>query len=312
MDPKGKTVLNHKYDYRSNLEASLRINWKIEDVIGGMTFDFNKPFLPEALAGVDGIECLNAEEKLKLNHIRAFTYLYLFGLVEEYILPAVIDHAGTAAHGDDYEMRALLRFAEEESKHIQLFKWFVKEFEKGFGTPCGAIGPAKEIAAAILRHGKLGVFLATLHIEWFTQRHYVESVRNNAAEQLDPLFCSLLKHHWLEESQHAKLDTLIVDKIAGELQPQQIEAGVDDYMDIGKMLDGGLAAQVQLDIESLQRATGRTFTAEEKATITQEQTKAYRWTFLLSGMTHPNFDRSLRELSAQGHERVSQLARAIA
>ena len=312
MDLKTKTRLNHKYDYRSTLEASLRINWKIEDVIGGMTFDFSKPFLPEALAGVDGIKCLNAEEKLKLNHIRAFTYLYLFGLVEEYILPAVIDHAGTAAHGDDYEMRALLRFAEEESKHIQLFKWFVKEFEKGFGTPCGAIGPAEEIAAAILRHGKLGVFLATLHIEWFTQRHYVESVRNNAAEQLDPLFCSLLKHHWLEESQHAKLDTLIVDKIAGELQPEQIETGVDDYMDIGKMLDGGLAAQVQLDIESLQRATGRTFTVEERAAITQEQTKAYRWTFLLSGMSHPNFDRSLRELSAQGHERVSQLARAIA
>jgi len=140
----------------------------------------------------------------------------------------------------------------------------------------------------------------------------VESVRNNAAERLDPLFCSLLKHHWLEESQHAKLDTLIVDKIAGELQPEQIETGVDDYMDIGKMLDGGLAAQVQLDIESLQRATGRTFTVEGKAAITQEQTKAYRWTFLLSGMSHPNFDRSLRELSAQGHERVSQLARAIA
>ena len=140
----------------------------------------------------------------------------------------------------------------------------------------------------------------------------MESVRNNAAEQLDPLFCSLLKHHWLEESQHAKLDTLIVDKIAGELQPEQIETGVDDYMDIGKMLDGGLAAQVQLDIESLQRATGRTFTVEGKAAIRQEQTKAYRWTFLLSGMSHPNFDRSLRELSAQGHERVSQLARAIA
>jgi hypothetical protein len=312
MEPKAKNLLSHRYDYRSNLEASLRINWKIEDVIGGMTFDFHKPFLPEALAGVDGIECLNTAEKLKLNQIRAFTYLYLFGLVEEYILPAVIDHAGTAAHGDDYEMRALLRFAEEESKHIQLFKWFVQEFEKGFGTPCGAIGPAKDIAAAILRHGKLGVFLTTLHIEWFTQKHYVESVRNNAAEQLDPLFCSLLKHHWLEESQHAKLDTLIVDKIAGELQPQQIEAGVDDYMDIGKMLDGGLAAQVQLDIESLQRATGRTFTSEERASITEKQTKAYRWTFLLSGMTHPNFDRSLRELSVQGHERVGQLARAIA
>jgi hypothetical protein len=305
-------MLSHKYDYRSNLEASQRVNWKIEDVIEGRTLDFSKPFLPESLAGVNAIRCLSAGEKLKLNQIRGFTYLYLFGLVEEYILPAVLEHAEGSAHGDDYEMRALLRFAEEEAKHIQLFKWFVQEFEKGFATPCGAIGPAKEIAAAILNHSRLGVFLATLHIEWFTQKHYVESVKDNAAERLDPLFCSLLKHHWLEESQHAKLDTLIVDKIASALEPAKIETGIDDYMDIGKLLDGGLAAQLQLDLESLQKAIGRTLSAEEKAEIVQAQTKAYRWTFLSSGMTHPNFDRSLRELSAQGHERVANMARAIA
>ena len=305
-------MLNHTYDYRSNLEASQKVNWKIDDVIGGRTFDFSKRFLPESLAGVEEIRCLSPEEKLKLNQIRGFTYLYLFGLVEEYILPSVIEHAGASAHGDDYEMRALLRFAEEEAKHIQLFKWFVREFETGFGTPCGAIGPAKEIAAAILDHSRLGVFLATLHIEWFTQKHYVESVKDNAEESLDPLFCSLLRHHWMEESQHAKLDTLVVDKLASALEPQKIEAAIDDYMDIGKMLDGGLAAQRKLDLESLQQATGRAFTAEERAEIDRAQTKAYRWTFLLSGITHPNFDKSLRELSAPGHERVSQLARAIA
>ena len=305
-------MLSHKYDYRSNLEASEKVNWKLEDVIDGRTLDFGRPFLPESLAGVNGIRCLSAGEKLKLNQIRGFTYLYLFGLVEEFILPAVIEHAEGSAHGDDYEMRALLRFAEEEAKHIQLFKWFVKEFENGFGTACGAIGPAKEIAAAILNHSKLGVFLATLHIEWMSQRHYVESVKDNAAERLDPLFCSLLKNHWLEESQHAKLDTLIVDKIASGLEPAKIEAGIDDYMDIGKFLDGGLATQVQLDLDSLQKAIGRSLSAEEKAEIAEAQTRAYRWTFLSSGMTHPNFDRSLRELSARGHERVGQLARAIA
>jgi len=304
-------MLQHNYDYRSNLEASEKVNWRIEDVIGGRTFDFSKRFLPEALAGVEAIRCLSPEEKLKLNQIRGFTYLYLFGAIEEYILPSVIEHAGASAHGDDYEMRALLRFAEEEAKHIQLFKWFVREFEKGFGTPCGAIGPAKEIAAAILNHSRLGVFLATLHIEWFTQKHYVESVRDNA-EDLDPLFCSLLKHHWMEESQHAKLDTLVVEKLARALDPQRIEAAVDDYMDIGRMIDGALAAQRTLDVGSLQKATGRTFTTEEKAEIERAQAKAYRWTFLLSGMTHPNFDRSLRELSARGHERVGELARAIA
>ncbi len=305
-------MLSHNYDYGSCLDASLRVNWRIEDVVAGRSLDFSKPFLPEALAGVRDIACLTTPEKLKLNQIRGFTYLYLFGLIEEYILPAVVEHSGDAAPGDDDEMRALLHFAEEEAKHIQLFRWFVKEFERGFGTPCGAIGPAKQIAASILNHSRLGVFLATLHIEWFTQKHYVESVRENHAEPLDPLFVSLLKHHWLEESQHAKLDTLIVDKLAAALPRDKIESGIDDYMDIGKFIDGGLAAQVKLDLDSLQRAIGRTLAADEQDEVAAAQTRAYRQAFLIAGMTHPSFDRSLRELSPEGHERVAELARAIA
>ena len=35
-------MLTHKYDYRSNLDASQKVNWKIEDVIDGRTFDFAK------------------------------------------------------------------------------------------------------------------------------------------------------------------------------------------------------------------------------------------------------------------------------
>ena len=305
-------MLSHDYDYRSLFETSQRVNWKMEDVIDGKSFDFSRPFLPEALAGVSGITCLNDEEKLKLNQIRAFSYLYLFGLVEEYILPSVLDHVRDGGEGEDHEVRALLHFAEEEAKHIELFKWFVGEFGRGFGTPRGVIGPSSEIAAAILDHSRLGVFLTTLHIEWMTQKHYLESVKDNAKENLDPLFCSLLRHHWMEESQHAKLDTLVVDKIAGTLTSVEVEKGIDDYMDIGKFLDGGLQAQVRMDIASLEAATGRTFSDEEKGEIERAQVEAYRWTFLLSGMTHPAFDRSLRELSGRGHERVGELARAIA
>jgi hypothetical protein len=77
------------------------------------------------------------------------------------------------------------------------------------------------------------------------------------------------------------------------------------------MLDNGLTTQVQLDLDSLEKAIGRTLSADERAEIAQAQTRAYRWTFLSSGMTHPNFDRSLREVSARGHERVGELARGI-
>src|ERR1700750_2028067 len=93
-----RAMLSHTYDYPSILQTSQRINWTLEDVIGAQTFDFSRPFLPDSLAGVGAIRCLDAREKLKLNHIRAFTYLSLFGLVEEYIVPSVLDHVrgGTA------------------------------------------------------------------------------------------------------------------------------------------------------------------------------------------------------------------------
>ena len=260
-------MLSHAYDYRSVLETSQKVNWKLEEVIGGRTLDFSRPFLPESLAGLGAIRCLNPEEKRTLNQIRGFTYLYLFGLVEEYIVPSLVDHVRHGVRGNADERRALLHFAEEEAKHIQLFQWFGKQFQQGFGSFCGVIGPAEEIAAAILDHSPLGVFITTLHIEWMTQSHYVDSVKDNAKEKLDPLFCSMLKHHWLEESQHAKLDTLVVDEIATRLERKEIEKGIDDYMDIGKLLDGGLQTQVRMDIESLREATGRTFTPAEREEI---------------------------------------------
>jgi hypothetical protein len=304
-------MLTHDYEYGSILDTSVRVNWKIEDVIGGRTFDYARPFLPEALAGVSGISCLTDSEKLKLNQIRGFTYLALFGVVEEYIVPSVLDHVRGSDRSDDTGVRALLHFAEEETKHIQLFKWFVREFEKGFGTPVAVIGPAAAIAKGILDHSPLGVFLSTLMIEWMTQRHYVESVQDTG-EELDPLVCSLLKHHWMEESQHAKLDTLVVDEMASTLSLEEIERGIEDFMDIGKMLDGGLQSQIELDLVSLEAAIGRRLSGSEKDEIREAQRKAYRWTFLLSGMRHPRFDRSLRELAAAGHARVGELAKAIA
>ena len=58
------------------------------------------------------------------------------------------------------------------------------------------IGPPEAIARHVLSHDPLAVALIILHAEWMTQRHYLDSVRNDAA--LDPCFADLLKHHWME------------------------------------------------------------------------------------------------------------------
>src|SRR6185503_6161379 len=159
----------------------------------------------ESLARVEELDFLDAREKRVLNQIRGHAYLGIFGLVEEFILPFVLDHARPQLSGDDWRVRALLQFVLEEAKHIHLFKRFREEFERGFGHRCEVIGPPEAIAKAVLAHDPLGVALVILHIEWMTQRHFTDSVRNDG--RLDPQFKSLLKYHWMEESQHAKLNT---------------------------------------------------------------------------------------------------------
>ena len=159
--------MNHGYSYQSTLTASEAIHWRIEDIIGGeRRLDFSKPFMPESLARVEPLTFLTHDEKRILNQIRGNAYLSIFGLVEEFILPFVLDHARPQLQGDDYRVRALLQFASEEAKHIQLFKRFRQDFEDGFGTECSVIGPPEAIASAILAHDPLGVALTTLHIEW--------------------------------------------------------------------------------------------------------------------------------------------------
>ena len=102
---------------------------------------------------------------------------------------------------------AFLSFAAEEAKHIQLFRRFREEFDGGFGTACDMIGPPDAIGRKVLSYHPLAVSLLILHIEWMTQRHFLDSVQDD--ETLDPQFKSLLRHHWMEEVRHAKLDTLM-------------------------------------------------------------------------------------------------------
>ena len=296
-----------RYTYQGVLAASEMIHWRIEDIIGGdKRLDFHRPFMPESLARVEPLTFLNSDEKRILNQIRGNAYLSIFGLVEEFILPFVLDHARPQLSGDDYRVRALLKFAGEEAKHIQLFKRFRQEFADGFGSDCPVIGPPEAVAAEILKHDPLGVAIVTLHIEWMVQRHYVESIRDN--QQLDPQFKSLLKHHWVEEVQHAKLDTLMVESLAEGRDEAEIMQGVDEYIEIGGFIDGGLKQQVEFDLDSFERAIGSRLSDGEKEEFRQQQLQANRWTYLGTGMTHERVLETLESLTPKARRKVESIS----
>jgi hypothetical protein len=303
-------MLTHKYSYSDCLSNSVKSAWSVEDCFQGRDFDFSKRFLPERIAGVDGIECLNEDEKLKLNQIRGNSYCHVFAFVEEFIIPMVLDHAREDVYGDETRLRYLLRFAEEETKHQDMLKRAMDQIEAGLGISCGVIQGREEVAEVVLGKSRLAALLLTSLIEWFTQLHYLEHVRDD--EKLDELFRDILKFHWIDESQHAKADSVLMNEIVGDLNEEEREGAIDELLELGMAIDGLLAQQTDMDIEALEGATGRTFSGDEKDEIRTHQRRAYRWTFLVSGLEHPNFVKIVNELTDAGSEKIAGAAKALA
>ena len=295
----------HDFNYEATLASSLRAQWQLDDVLReDQDLDFSRNFMPESLARTAVLNELNPFEQRILNQISAHQYLTIFGVVEEFILPFLVDHARPHLLGDDWRVRAILNFASEEAKHIHLFKRFHRAFVRGFPVECQMIGPSEAIGAEILKHDSLAVGLVILMIEWMSQQHYLGSIRDDG--DIDPLFKSLLKNHWIEESQHAKLDTLIVDALAVGRTEEQIDKAIDEFFEIGGFLDDGLKMQAGFNLDALEKAIGRKL--ENRDEILAQQHQAARWTYIGSGMVHERFKNTLHSMSRRAAERIAEAA----
>ena len=161
----------------------------------------------------------------------------------------------------------------------------------------------------MLSHSPLGIGIAILHIEWITLRHYIEGVKDN--QDLDPQFKSLLKHHWLEESQHTKLDTLMVEEVVRNATAKEIDQAFQEYADIGAFLDQGIQQQAEFDIESFVQATGRDLSRSEREQVKNAVLKGMRWTYLGTGMTHPNFLATAEAIKPGARKQIEEMAPAF-
>jgi hypothetical protein len=306
----GNASMAAPQNYQHLLETSQRVNWRLENLIGeGRRLNFARPFLPETFAQTQPLGFLSPAERLKLNQIRARGYLALFELVEAFVVPFISDQANDGAVTEPFRPQALRHFAGEEEKHRQMFSSVLREFDAGFDTQCGLIGPAEDICRAVLGHGPLAVTIAILGLEWMSQGHYLGSVKDN--QDLDPQFKSLLKHHWIEEAQHARLDALVLKSLVQRSSAQEIATAIQEYFEIGAFLDGGFKQQAALDLQSLERAIGRALPEDERHQFLGVQHQALRWTFLGSAMQNRNFLAVLASVSDEAAAHVEQAAKSF-
>jgi hypothetical protein len=302
-------MVTHNYSFRNVLDNSKKVAWTEDDVLTGRRFDLSKRFLPNRLSGVDDIDCLSEEEKRKLNQIMGNAYCHLFAFVEEFIVPTVTEEVLQNPYGDEVRQRSLVRFSEEELKHQEMFRRSIKLFGEQFGVTPQLIAGREEVAAVVRSKSKLAVLLLIDIIEWFTQVHYTEHVLDKT--DLDGLFRDLLKYHWLDEAQHAKIDTMLIAEMVQDMTMAEREAAIDEVLELGGAIDGLLQQQIGLNIDGLEVATGRVLTQPEREEIGAKTLRASRWTFLVSGLEHPNVVRLVEEITIEGPAKIRSAAHAL-
>jgi hypothetical protein len=275
------------YSYAECLKNSYRVNWKISDVIADHHFDVARRWLPSRLSGAGGIACLTADEKLALNHVEMGAYAHLFGYVEEFIAPRMVALARDFELDDREAFDALTNFAAEEVKHMTLFREVRAAVDDALGVPLALLPGSRDVARVVLSKNTGAMLLLTAAIEWFTQLHYLTCFKDD--ESLDGFTRHIFKAHWAEESQHARMDHLeTLRAFRGMTEPEKDRA-VDDLIELVGAVDGLLQTQAQLDVDNLQRVLGRTLARSDQQEVLAAVQAAKRYTFIESGVTHPNF-----------------------
>src|SRR5215471_818606 len=287
----GEAVSNTER-YAKAVATSKRVRFDIDrDVFRGRAFDFTKKFLPDGLSKVDRLDFLTPDEQRLLSQIQGRTYANMFGLVERFIAAKVLEVSSDHGLGDQNALEALVRFADEELKHQELFRRVERMCATGMPDGYTFVPEPNAVAQAVLSKSTWAVLALTCHIELFVLAHYRESVR--ADPNTSPLWNDVFLHHWREESQHAIIDELEWQRIDSKLSPEERDRAVTDLIELVGAVDGLVQLQARADADYFLKICGRTLAQSEADRVHAGILAAYRWQYIVSGVQEPRFEKAL-------------------
>ena len=297
--------------YARCIEASKRIRWDIErDVIRGRSFGLDSKFLPDGLSLVNELDFLQANERRLLSQIQGRTYANIFGLVERYIGAKMLEISQPYWLGNQTALEALVRFADEELKHQELFRRIEQMLAGCMPAGYRFTAEPNAVAAAVLSKCSWAVLGLTCHIELFTQVHYRQSIRPDP--ELSELYKDVFFFHWQEESQHAILDEMEWRREDARIDAAQRDAAVDDLIALVGAVDGLLQAQAGADAEYFTTLRGGALTGAQIETVRATLLKAYRWQYIISGVQDERFSQLLNSMiSPRQNARIVQALEPI-
>ena len=278
--------------YAKTIEVSKRVRFDIEkDVFKGRSFDFRRKFLPDGLSKLPLLPFLGAAERLLFSQVQGRTYANMFGLVERFIGPKIVEVSRDHWLGDQTAFEALVRFTDEELKHQELFRRVERMTAEGMPAGYSFLPRPNDVADAVLSKSTWAVLALICHIELFVLAHYREAIEPDA--QLSELWKDIFTNHAREESQHAILDELEWRREDAGLTAAQRDAAVDDLIGLVGAVDGILQVQAAADTDYFLRVCGRVFQKEEAQQIAATFLAAYRWQYIGSGVQDARFQKIL-------------------
>jgi hypothetical protein len=299
---------NRAARYARCLKVSKKVEWQIDrDLIRDRSLDFSRKFLPDGLSLVDQLDFLGPDDARLLSQIQGRTYAYVFGLVERFISAKMLDQTRGHILGDQNALEGLVRFSSEELKHQELFRRLEQMMEGVMPAGHAMVADPNEVARAVLGKSAWAVLALTCHIELFVQSHYEQSIEPR--EELCPLFKDVFGFHWRDECQHVMLDELEWTAEHGRLSAAERDQGVDDLIALVAAVDGILQAQSAADAAYFVRSARRAFTPEEIERINETVLEAYRWQYIVSGVTHVHFGRLLSSMTTA--EQMTRIMTAL-
>ena len=313
MDTSGYHVETKQY--ANSIAGSKRVRWDIEkDVLRGRDFDFSKKFLPDGISKVEHLDFLAAEEQRFLSQIQGRTYANMFGFVERFIVAKVLEISRDHWLKDQVALEALVRFADEELKHQELFRrieeMMAQKMPSGYRFPWDP----DQVAAAVLEKSSWAVMALIYEIELFTQEHYKQSIEPD--DNLSELYRDIFLYHWKEEAHHAFLDSLEWPRLDKKISPDERDRAVDEVIQLVGEVDGILQDQSNSDVRYFLENNNRSFGDEEIRRIKNTVLGAYRWQYIFSGVEHPRFQELFGSLTTETQrervgESLAQLAKTL-
>ncbi|HEU5296546.1 MAG TPA: hypothetical protein VFU71_17330 [Burkholderiaceae bacterium] len=301
--------------YARVIELSKRVRWEIErDVIRGRRLELSKTFLPSGLSLVNELPFLSSEQKRLLSQVQGRTYAYIFALVERFIAAKGSELGRRHALGDQVAFEALLRMTDEEIKHQELFRRLETMMSATMPPGYQMTADPDAVAQAVLGASTWAVLALTLDIELFTQAHYRASIEPDAS--LSELWKDVFLFHWKEESHHAMLDEVELQREDAKLDKAARDAAVSDLINLVVAVDGILQAQAKADARYFGQMTDMSGDGDRMAQIEAVVLKAYRWQYIVSGVMEPRFQKVLfalldDEQAARIHHALAPLTYAV-